>query len=351
MSSSQYDARKKVFINAEQTSVSDHPSHRCRECKYDIIIRILLHKENCALFFSAGSSSNRPKLCSSAAWNQNATTFADNGTIGVHARGIFVNNNNTVYVANNQFDRIHIWLEGNSSLLTTMTTNTNGSQSIFVSPAEDIYIGYDNPYRRVNVWRLNASTYVSTFTVSDACLHIFIDKSESLYCSLSNVHQVIRRSLDSNDSKVTTVVGQPCYGFASNLLRQPRGIYVDSNSDLYVADCDNYRVQLFPAGQPTGITIAGWGATGTIGLNQPSDVALDADAFIFIVDTDNHRIIRSGPNGFRCVVGCSNTHGSGSNQLDGPQRMAFDSYGSIFTTDLNNNRVQKFLLMTNSCSE
>ena len=66
---------------------------------------------------------------------------------------------------------------------------------------------------------------------------------------------------------------------------------------------------------------------------------------------NNHRIIGSGPDGFRCVVGCSGISGSASDQLNYPQNLAFDSFGNLFVVDKNNGRIQQFLLVTNSCSK
>ena len=87
------------------------------------------------------------------------------------------------------------------------------------------------------------------------------------------------------------------------------------------------------------------GTSGTFTLSCPTGIVLDADKYLFIVDSSNHRIIGSGPNGFRCLVGCLGTIGSASNQLNYPQSMAFDSYGNMFVTDQSNNRVQKFILI------
>ena len=93
-------------------------------------------------------------------------------------------------------------------------------------------------------------------------------------------------------------------------------------------------------------TAAGNGTPSTIILNLPTGVALDGDEYLFIVDSGGNRIVGSGPNGFRCIVGCLV-----SNQLNGPQSLAFDSYGDIYVTDQYNSRVQKFSLATNSCSK
>ncbi len=75
---------------------------------------------------------------------------------------------------------------------------------------------------------------------------------------------------------------------------------------------------------------------------------LDADRYLFITDYNNHRIISTGPNGFRCSVGCFG-YGSAANELYEPRSLSFDSSGNIFVTDTGNQRIQKFVLSTNSC--
>ena len=136
-----------------------------------------------------------------------------------------------------------------------------------------------------------------------------------------------------------------------DMLNSPYGIFVSASFALYVADMSNDRIQLFKSGQVNGTTIAGKGASGTIGLNAPVGVAPDADDYVFIVDRGNQRIVGSGLGGFRCVAGCSNRGGSGSKDFDGPQSMAFDTYGNIFVADSKNNRVQKFAISTTYCGE
>ena len=135
------------------------------------------------------------------------------------------------------------------------------------------------------------------------------------------------------------------------MLYYQRGIFVTHNSELYVADTNNYRVQLFRAGQLNGTTMAGREALGTVQLLNPSAVMLDGDGYLFILDAYNYRVVGSGPYGFRCVIGCTNGRGSSSNQLSASRSMAFDSYGNIFIVDTDNNRVQKFFLSSGTCSK
>jgi hypothetical protein len=154
--------------------------------------------------------------------------------------------------------------------------------------------------------------------------------------------------LDDQSNITTIVAGTGVQGSTSNMLYLPRGIFVDINFDLYVADCYNNRIQLFSLGQLNATTIAGNESTSpTITLYHPSGIVLDGDNYLFIVDQGNNRIVGSGPNGFRCLVGCSGS-GSASDQLNNPWSLSFDSYGNMFVTDQSNNRIQKFLSLNNS---
>ncbi|CAF4401005.1 unnamed protein product, partial [Adineta steineri] len=77
---------------------------------------------------------------------------------------------------------------------------------------------------------------------------------------------------------------------------------------------------------------------------------LDGNGYLFIADTNNNRIIGQGPYGFRCLFGCTEVYGSTPSQLYSPRTLRFDSYGNLFVADGYNNRVQKFILASNSCS-
>ena len=169
---------------------------------------------------------------------------------------------------------------------------------------------------------------------------------------MKDSHQVVTHALDSSSNTLTIVAGVGVAGNASHTLNEPQGIFVDTNLDLYVADSRNGRIQLFRHGETNGITVAGNGSTPTtIPLDYPTAVILDGDGYLFIADCNQDRIVGSDPNGFRCIVGCSGSAGPASNKLNQPWFLSFDSYGNIFVTDRNNDRIQKFSLMTNSCSK
>jgi hypothetical protein len=254
-------------------------------------------------------------------------------------------------VPNQQNGQIIIWLEENNTLTRNNSTNGNLSNpySLFVTMSGDIYVDTLNSFGGVSKWTSNLTSGILTMRTCQKCWDIFVDISNMLYCSLGERHQIIAKSLNYTTNTFLIVAGTGSADTALNTLNNPRGIFVDINFDLYVADCGNNRIQLFQSGKLTGITVAGNGSSNiTITLNCPTDIILDGDQNLFIVDHNNHRIVRSGSNGFQCLVGCSETSGSASYQLNGPWSLSFDSYGNIFVTDQGNSRIQTFILSTNS---
>ena len=293
-------------------------------------------------------SYNQPKFCPNATWNSSAITFADINTVGNQPIDVFVDRNNTVYVPNRQYGRIVIWYEGNNTLRKTITANWSNPYSLFPTIDDQIYIDNTYSYRQIEKYSVNRSTVVPMMYVCSPCLDIFVSINNALYCSMTSYHQVIAQSSDSGFSPLTIVAGTGTAGSSSLMLDNPFGIFVNINLDLYVADYSNNRVQLFHEGQSNGITVAGITAPGGFALNGPIAVVLDADSYLFITDYYTDRVVSSGPNGFRCLVGCSGG-GSAAHQLNRPRSLSFDIYGNIYVVDQVNSRIQKFLLATNSC--
>jgi hypothetical protein len=295
-----------------------------------------------------GFSYNQPKLSATASWSADAITFASQSAIGTSPYGVFVNKNNTVYVAATLNNEILVYFNESATISPSILDFQLEPYSVFVTLNGDIYIDSGKNNQQVIKWSLNTQIIAPVMHVDGECHGLFIDINNTLYCSMSGLHQVVTESLDSISNMITIVAGIGCAGATSYMLDSPQGIFVDINFDLYVADCNNDRIQLFKTDQLNATTIAGNGATNTTTLHCPTAIVLDAENYLFIADSHNNRIIGSGPNGFRCLVGCSRVVGSSSDTLNTPQSMAFDSYGNIFVTDLYNSRIQKFILTNNT---
>ena len=289
---------------------------------------------------------------STASWIANATTLATSIPIGPTPYGVFVNTNNTIYVADRGNSRFLVWDKDSINPTRIISGSLTFPMAIFVAITGDIYVDNGNTYGRVDKFTMNTNSSVSAMSTGGQCLGLFIDSANNLYCSLHDVHKVIKQLLGSVSNIMTIIAGIGCSGSTANMLNRPQGIFVDINFDLYVADSGNNRIQLFRPGQLNGITVAGTGSLNvTIALSYPTGVVLDGDGYLFIADNGNSRIVGSGPNGFRCIVGCSSVNGSTADQLSYPATLSFDSFGNIYVADYGNYRVQKFLLLTKSAGK
>ncbi len=244
-----------------------------------------------------------------------------------------------------------MWHEDSINPTKVISGSFTYPNSLFVTSNGDIYINDEGKNDRVQKWVAKTNTFVTVMDVNLSCNGLFVDTNDTLYCSIYDHNQVVKKSLnDSNMTSIIVAAGTGSPGSEFNELYGPWGIFVDVNFDLYVADCHNNRVQLFQSGESNGITVAGsLSPNPTIHLHCPIGIVLDAEKNLFIVDSGNHRIVGSSSlKVFRCLVGCYGK-GSQSNQLNDPSSFSFDRSGNMFVVDTVNNRIQKFEYLK-SCS-
>jgi trimeric autotransporter adhesin len=156
-------------------------------------------------------------------------------------------------------------------------------------------------------------------------------------------------------------------------LSAPKGVAVNSNGDLAVADSGNHKIMYFPATNigtrynvsmttaGAGYTVVGTGATGfndnVVGtsaqLATPSGVAMDSSSNLFIGDTSNNRIRRTvASGGTTSTVAGSGTAGNDgdgaaatSAKISGPTHLAID--GSVVYFQSANAYIRKFTVGSN----
>ena len=126
---------------------------------------------------------------------------------------------------------------------------------------------------------------------------------------------------------------------------RPVGIAVDVNGYVYVADCDNSRIQKFKA---DGTYVTQWGTQGT-GNGQfgvapgigPYGVAVDNRSNkVYVVDDTNNRIeVFDRVGGYLTTWG---SLGSGNQQFNRPKGIAIDVNTDVYVADPGNRRIQKF---------
>lgn len=191
------------------------------------------------------------------------------------------------------------------------------------------------------------------------------DTNGNLYVA-DTVNSVIRRL--APDGTVTTIAGAGTNGVAdgtnnSAQFNQPRGIVVDTNGIVYVADTGNQtirRIQLIDTnwvvttilGAPRTNGIAD-GTNSDVRFNQPGEMAIDGAGTIYLADTGNHSIRKLAPVDTNWVVTTlAGTNGvvgnddgtNGTARFFKPGSVALDGAGNVFVADTENQLIRKLTL-------
>ncbi len=136
-------------------------------------------------------------------------------------------------------------------------------------------------------------------------------------------------------------------GSANGELDTPNGVAIShSNGEIYIADRNNERVQVF---NNAGVYLRKWGSLGS-GDGQFSsnsgceDIALDADGNVWVTDRNNHRMQKFTNTGtYRMSLGITGSSGSADGQFSYPEGIAIHPVsGDIYVVDRNNHRIQRF---------
>ena len=186
-------------------------------------------------------------------------------------------------------------------------------------------------------------------------------------------NQRIRR-VDAVSGIITTFAGVEPGGYGgdggpatSARFRYPIAVAVDGNSNLFIADQQNYRIRRVDT--ETGIitTVAGSGGGGFRGdggpailarINRPGGIDVDENGNLFIADTENQRVRRvdavtrvittfAGNGCTRVIdvfpVGCFGGDGgqATSASLDRPSGVALDPAGNLLVVDAGNQRIRQ----------
>jgi sugar lactone lactonase YvrE len=127
------------------------------------------------------------------------------------------------------------------------------------------------------------------------------------------------------------------------------GIAVDANGNVYVGIWNDNKVAVY---SPTGKLLREWGRKGTGDgeFQLPGSVSLGPDGLLYVPDQGNSRVQKFTTDGK--FVGKWGQHGKEPGQFGGnagaggrfagPQFVAFDSTGNVYTTDADLKRIQKF---------
>ncbi len=162
---------------------------------------------------------------------------------------------------------------------------------------------------------------------------------------------------DSNNNRVQVfdLGGQYLFqfggtGFDDGQFRRNRGIASGppAAAAIFCTDAKNDRIQKFDA---DGAHLATWGSIGDASdqFFRPRGIAVAADGTVVICDSDNQRMkLYNADLSLRGVFG---GEGSGSGQFRSPFDVAVSPDGVIYVVDVFNTRVQMFDLQGNTLGE
>ncbi len=139
--------------------------------------------------------------------------------------------------------------------------------------------------------------------------------------------------------------GTPPPNVPIGTLCEPWAVTVSQDGKwVYVADTWNHRIQKFTA---EGVPVKTWGTpnydpvtSSPLGLWGPRGIAVDSQGHILVADTGNKRIVVYDADGnfiFQFDGG-----GAGAGQFDEPVGLAIDASGNLYVADTWNQRIQVF---------
>jgi hypothetical protein len=307
---------------------------------------------------------------SNARWSEKAITVAGswNGERGSALdlldwnRGLFITGDDTLYIADT----------GNGRIVVIRPNSTEAVAIIQSGETPDQYAGYvdvfvtrtnfyvlDSLMNQVKIWRMNGS---SPYTIDEnppsiinieSADHFYVDTDGNVYVTERSTNTVkCFPSSSTNNSDAFTVAGNGTTGSEPSQLNSPRGIFVDDARSLYIADCENNRIQKWAYGASIGVTVVGNGACGSNDLGHlccPTLVVVDSNQRIYTVESAFGRIIRwiVGAVSGECIAACSGAHDLQSHNLFYTYAIAFDSQGSLYASDEFSHLVQKFQIIIN----
>jgi sugar lactone lactonase YvrE len=168
-------------------------------------------------------------------------------------------------------------------------------------------------------------------------------RGSRLYVSdtLSHTVRGYRRNADGTWSLVMTLGTAGVSGNATNQFFFPRGLAVDQDGRLFVADDYNHRVLIFNSLPWTGASaVDSIGASSNGGFQNPKGLAMVGHV-LFVADYSKNRVLRfTGPFDTPSLVYVATGTFTG---VTNPVDVAFGGDGSLFVTDQGNQRVAVYV--------
>ncbi len=201
---------------------------------------------------------------------------------------------------------------------------------------------------------------------------VAVDAMGNLYIADHGYHRI--RKVDGATGTISTIAGIGVRGYSGDggpatqaLLGDPVGVAVDGNGNVYIADADNHRIRRVEAATGTISTIAGTGERDYSGdggpatqaeFRDPVGVAVDGNGNVYIADADNHRIrrVEAATGTISTIAGTGERGYSGDGgpateaELGYPSGVTVDGAGNLYIADEGDDRIRKVEAATGTIS-
>ena len=303
--------------------------------------------------------------------------------------GVAVDSNNNLY-ASNSYAEVYKYSLGNNSTtgklfapttiptLATYGRPTGGSTAsqigviygLFVNrQSNDLYMSDTGGYYRGTIQTLVYNYRIQRWTLNDSingttvaggnsggpylnqvstCYNLYVDNSLNLYIPDATYHRVTKWSLGAITGVVVAGAVDGKSGSSLALLNGPKGVWVDSSSNVYVSDTGNHRVMRWEPNATSGVLVAGGNGPGLhiAQLNSPTAIIVDENRNLFIFDSGNLRIQQWPPG---ATYGMMIFDGSYNNAVSiGSLSMSMDTVGNFYVADIDGKRIQMISIINRS---
>lgn len=299
-----------------------------------------------------------PNIPSNARWKSKGVTIVGGIINRVNSpQGIAVTDNQTMFVADAGHNRVMKYTDDGRKARQILGSKTDGKQereqlhrpsTVIQDAKSKKLIICDRGQYRIVRWNRKTSRFSRIIQENMACFDVVMDEEGCLYVSDTQKHEVRRYEYGDQSGKV--VAGGQGQGHRLCQLNYPTYIFVDGKQAVYVSDRLNNRIVKWEKDAKKGIIVAGGHGNGKDKhqLFRPAGLIVDQSGTIYVADQWNHRIMRfrQGETQGEIIAGDKYLSGNRSNELNGPEGIAFDRQGNLYVVDSFNNRIQRFDIKT-----
>ncbi len=185
---------------------------------------------------------------------------------------------------------------------------------------------------------------------------VAVDASGAVFVADLSNHQIRKISPQGEVSTLAGVGGTAGYedgSAATAKMDNPAGVAVDFSGNVYVADYNNHLIRkISPQGEVStlagtaGVAGADNGTGTTAKFSNPRGVAVDGNGNVYVADASNHRIRKITPVGVVSTVAGTGEvgHDNGNGGLAKfytPTGVAVAGNGVLYVADYNNQLIRK----------